>query len=323
MQFALAVIGPALALAPSSYLSGLRKRMGEQGLRTAVASHDTRAIYDWLIGLMQLQGISDAVAFGYSREHGTPTWDGLSKALDGRPSCPRLRCYWSYAECRYQKAAATCASADLLASCLVPKLPARNGRLSQAAVSLYLFIRDVCDGDLVGWLNCRLAQADQWPGAVNRGRRLSSTVAGPLSGVHGLSDKVLSMALADLLLGGDPDRERWVTAGASMIAIDSLVHNILHRTGILHRLEAEHSYGERCYRPGGCADIIEAVSHEIDARRFSPDFPAYFPRFVQQAIWRFCAQGELNICNGNRINDQERCGNRFCPTYGLCDRVRT
>jgi hypothetical protein len=36
-----------------------------------------------------------------------------------------------------------------------------------------------------------------------------------------------------------------------MIAIDTLVHNFLHRTGILHRFGADHAYGSACYRRGG------------------------------------------------------------------------
>ena len=46
-----------------------------------------------------------------------------------------------------------------------------------------------------------------------------------------------------------------------MIAVDTLVHNFLHRTGILHRFHADHAYGLACYRPGGCADVIEAIAH--------------------------------------------------------------
>ena len=41
------------------------------------------------------------------------------------------------------------------------------------------------------------------------------------------------MAFANLLLGADPSRERWVTTGASMVAIDTLVHNWLHRTRLV------------------------------------------------------------------------------------------
>ena len=112
----------------------------------------------------------------------------------------------------------------------------------------------------------------------------------PLREIYGVSDKVLTMALSSLLLGA-PNRMRlWHEVGASMIAIDTLVHNFLHRTGILHRFGAGHAYGAACYRPGGCAEIIAAVADRIDARAFNPAYPAVFPRFVQQAIWRYCAQ---------------------------------
>ena len=68
------------------------------------------------------------------------------------------------------------------------------------------------------------------------------------------------MILAELLLGGDPARERWVAAGAGLIAVDSLVHAFLHRTGILRRLGAEHPYGDACYRPGGCAATVAGLA---------------------------------------------------------------
>jgi len=42
-----------------------------------------------------------------------------------------------------------------------------------------------------------------------------------------LSNKVLAMALAELLLGGDAKRPAWVEAGTVMIAIDTLVHHFL------------------------------------------------------------------------------------------------
>ena len=106
-----------------------------------------------------------------------------------------------------------------------------------------------------------------------------------------------------------------------MIAIDTLVHNFLHRTGILHRFGADHAYGAACYRPGGCADIIEAVAERIDARDFNPAFPAVFPRFVQHAIWRYCAQTGLDVCNGNRIDDRKSCDNVYCQIHNICDRI--
>src|ERR1019366_7560119 len=94
------------------------------------------------------------------------------------------------------------------------------------------------------------------------------------------------ISLANLLLGGDPSRTLWLEAGAGMIAVDSLVHNWLHRSGILTRLHAQHAYGVACCRPEGCAAIIEQVALRIDARVFNRQFPRVFPRFVQKAIDR-------------------------------------
>jgi len=126
----------------------------------------------------------------------------------------------------------------------------------------------------------------------------------PLREIYGVSDKVLTMALSSLLLGAPKRMRLWHEVGASMIAIDTLVHNFLHRTGILHRFDAAHAYGSACYRPGGCADIIQAVAERIDARAFNPAFPMVFPRFVQHAIWRYCAQSGLasrraTVCSVN------------------------
>jgi hypothetical protein len=139
--------------------------------------------------------------------------------------------------------------------------------------------------------------------------------------VYGLSDKVLTMALSCILLGAPKKMSLWIEVGGSMIAIDTLVHNFLHRTGILHRFEAKHTYGLACYRSGSCADIIQAVAGQIDARQFNLRFPKVFPRFVQHAIWQYCSQSGLDVCNGNRINDNARCDNVYCRLHRMCDRV--
>jgi hypothetical protein len=110
--------------------------------------------------------------------------------------------------------------------------------------------------------------------------------------------------------------------GVHLIAVDTLVHNFLHRTGILARFKAAHPYGPGCYRPGGCAEIVRLVASQIDARQFNGSFPAVFPRFVQLAIWRYCSQQGFDICNGNRLDDRHRCQNRHCRLYRICDRIR-
>jgi hypothetical protein len=139
--------------------------------------------------------------------------------------------------------------------------------------------------------------------------------------VFGVSHKVLNMTLADLLIGTDPDRSLWVLAGQHMVAIDTLIHNLLHRTGTLAQFNAEHAYGPACYAPRGCASIVRGLASEIDARSFDPSFPATFPRFVQHALWSFCAQDGLNICNGNQIADSWACENVRCPVFETCARV--
>lgn len=87
----------------------------------------------------------------------------------------------------------------------------------------------------------RLAEADD-PTASDRLAQMREALLGPLRNVVGVSDKVWNMTLASLLLGAGAGRPRWLEVGGSMVAIDTLVHNFLHRTGILWRLNASHPY---------------------------------------------------------------------------------
>jgi len=178
----------------------------------------------------------------------------------------------------------------------------------------------VADGDLVSWIDRQLHEANDPPGP-DRLARMRASLIEPLREVCGLSDKVLTMALSCICLGAPKKMSLWTEVGGSMIAIDTLVHNFLHRTGILHRFDAKHPYGLACYRPGGCADIIQAVADHIDARQFNASFPKLFPRFVQHAIWRYCSLSCLDVCNGNRINDSRRCENKDCRLRLMCDRI--
>ena len=219
----LAVTRPALLLASTRILDDLRTGLAANGVREAVVRHETAPIFDCWMSLIGLQGISDTVAFGYAERHGIVTYAAVAADLKRRPECARLRSHWHFEGCGYRKGSATCAEPGLLASCPLPRPPLRKGSLNQAAFALFLFIRDVCGGDLVGWLDQRLAEADPGLEAPDRGARLRNAVLEPLTHVYGIGPKVWAMMLADLLLGADPDRERWVTAGAWMIAVDSLV----------------------------------------------------------------------------------------------------
>jgi len=302
-----------------SLIDDIQADLADAGILTAVDRHDTPVVFDWLAAALSFQGISDAVASGYMAQHGQATWADIQRGLDAGPSCPKLQSYWHFHDCRYHKGSGNCAEPDHIAGCPLPAHRLRNGRLNQTAFSLFLFIRDIADGDLVGWLDQRLAEADD-PTAPGRLARLRQAVLEPLGHVYGVSDKVLSMTLSSLLLGAGRG-PRWLQVGGSMIAVDTLVHNFLHRTGILHRLHGTHPYGPGCYRPSGCADIIERVAGRIDAREFNSDFPANFPRFVQHAIWFYCAQSGLDVCNGNHIDDRKSCQNIYCRVFSTCARI--
>ena len=312
---------PALVLAPTDFVEEIASRLADVGVQDAVARRDSGPIFDWLMTLVALQGISDDVAFGWDERHGGVRWAEVDEALRARPSCPRLQSYWHFHGCGYRKGTGVCAEPGHLPRCPLPRLKLRKGGLNQSAFHLALFVRDVCRRDLVAWLDARLAGADPGVGAPDRAAALGRAVTTPLAGVTGIGPKLWPMMLGELLIVGDPGRERWVVAGAGMIAVDSLVHNWLHRTGTLRRCGAEHAYGPACFAPGGCADILRAFADTVDARQFNPAFPRCFPRFVQHAIWRFCATGGLDVCNGNRVDDRESCRLRFCPAGPVCDRV--
>jgi hypothetical protein len=293
----------------------------DQALCVAVERHDSSVLFDRLIHDFSFQGISDQIAINYMQRHGQATWRSVLKNLAKRPTCPKIKTYWAFHGCHYEKTSRTCAEPDHIAACPLPTHRLRNGHLNQIAYSLYLFIRDVADGDLVGWIDDRVNQVDD-KAAPDPLAQARTALIEPLRNVYGISDKVLAMALSGILIGAADVRPKWAEVGVQLIAIDTLVHNFLHRTGILRRFGAEHPYGAACYRPGSCADITALTARQIDAHAFNPAFPAVFPRFVQHAIWRYCAQQGLDVCNGNRIDDRHRCQNRHCRLYGICDRIR-
>jgi hypothetical protein len=298
----------------------IRADLRAQKVRAAIRNRDTGPVFDWLMAGLSYQGISNQVAYDYMERHGRATWRDIDQKLGRGASCPKLKSYWHFHDCRYDKISRTCAEPDHIRRCPLPKHVLRNGRLNQTAYSLFLFIRDIADGDLIGWIDAQLEAANGPPGP-DRLPRMQAALIEPMREVYGVSDKVLAMALSALLLGAPEKMVLWTEVGGCMIAIDTLVHNFLHRTGILHRFTANHLYGAACYRPGGCADILQAVAEHIDARQFNPSFPQTFPRFVQYAIWQYCSQSGLDVCNGNRIDDNRRCENRDCRVLLMCDRL--
>jgi hypothetical protein len=320
-DYAVKVVHTVCCIAGSgAFVDDIKLELRHAGILDAVARHDTEALFGWLMIGLSFQGISDAVADRYMARHGSVSWTDVARGLAARPSCPKLNSYWQFYGCQYQKGTKTCAEPNHIESCPLPTHQLRNGRLNQAAYSLFLFIRDIAGGDLVGWIDDQLGQAvRQCTG--DRTAAMRDALLTPLSQVFGVSDKVLSMALSSLLLGARGRGSRWADVGASMIAIDTLVHNFLHRTGILDRLGAKHPYGPACYEPDGCEAVLRLIANEIDARQFNPKFPQVFPRFVQHAVWRYCAGSGFDECNGNNVDDSDRCANDYCRLFRHCDRL--
>jgi hypothetical protein len=320
INHAVRVIYRVCCLAGSANLiDKIRADLDADGVRAAMRKRETAAVFDWLIAALSYQGISDRIASDYMQQHGYVRWDDINQKLAQGAACPKLKSYWHFHGCRYNKLRQTCAEPGHIGHCPLPTHGLRNGHLNQLAYSLYLFIRDIAEGDLIGWIDQRL-QAANGSAGPDRLVRMRDALVEPLRHIYGVSDKVLTMALSSLLLGAPKKLQLWREVGAAMIAIDTLVHNFLHRTGILQRFGADHAYGSACYRRGGCADIIETVAERIDARTFNPAFPAVFPRFVQHAIWRYCAQSGLAVCNGHRIDDRKSCDNLYCQIHNICDR---
>src|ERR1700730_10554695 len=303
-----------------TFIDEVRADLQADKVGAATRSRATGPVFDWLMSALSYQGISDQVAYDYMERHGRVTWRQIKQGLDKGASCPKLKTYWHFHGCRDDKVSRTCAEPDHIRRCPLPNHELRNGRLNQTAYCLFLFIRDIADGDLIAWIDRQLKRADG-PRSPDRLARMRGSLIEPLREVYGVSDKVLTMALSCILLGAPGNKGLWIEVSGSMIAIDTLVHNFLHRTGILHRFNANHLYGLACYRPGGCADIIQTVAERIDARQFNPSFPNTFPRFVQHAIWRYCSQSGLDICNGNQIDDGRRCENKDCRVRLMCDRL--
>lgn len=320
MDHAVILVDRVCCLAGDEHLIGNQSSPESEQLRRAIASHDTPYLFEQLMEAFSLQGISDHAAFTYMERHGRLTWRDVEQTTARAPACHKLRSWWTYECCGFQKSNRTCAEPKTLPLCPVPTHDLRNGRLNQTGYSVFMFIRDVANDDLVSWIDSRLEEATE--GSI-RGRavRMRNSLIEPLRNLFGVSDKVLNMTLASLLMAAPPSKPLWHDAGVICVAVDTLVHNFLHRTGILKRFSATHPYGPACTAENGCADIIALVAAQIDARETNPNYPKFFPRFVQHAIWRYCAQLELGVCNGNQITDRHRCDNKGCPLFNLCDRV--
>ena len=267
------VLRPVLALGPTTFIDDVAARLSEHGIQTAFAAHDGAALFDWIVALLARQGVSNHAAITFAERNGNPTFAAIAAGM-AEAHCPRLRSYWHFAGCGFRRSTGTCSTPHHRLLCPVTTIPARKGTLAEAAIGFWLFTRDVAGGDLVGWIDDRLAAADPGTAHPRRTATMRSALIDSLVHIPGTGPKVWAMILAELLLAGDPHRERWVTTGASFVAVDSLTHGFLHRTGILRRLGAEHAGRPRA----GRVRRRSGRTRQADRRPFlRPGLPDMFP----------------------------------------------
>jgi hypothetical protein len=102
---------------PTSVLDDAR---GLDEVAAAIRDRNTAVLFDWLVAALSYQGISDQVAADYMDRHGVATWQAIENDLGRRPSCPKLRSYWHFHDCQYNKSRYTCAEPDHLPGCPLP-----------------------------------------------------------------------------------------------------------------------------------------------------------------------------------------------------------
>jgi hypothetical protein len=283
----------------------------------------TRLVFEHVMAQLSYQAIADRIIENYREEHGDITYFQIARRLAAQTrrygrSCHKLKSFEAYTGCRYQKGKLTCNNRPMLMACPVRRHDLLKGVLNIKAYSFFFYIRDVCQGDLISHFD-RIIGRHYRPGQPSWIFKARDALVEDFKRIYGVGDKLSNMGLS-FLLSADPRRSRWLRIGQAMVAIDSLVHNFLHRTGILKFYGAEHNYGPGC--PIDCFSCVDILSRKIDARQFNQGYPKYFPRFVQLSVWIFCTLSAHNICNGVNIDDSKCCErDDICPLYDLCDHI--
>ncbi len=104
-------------------------------------------LYKNLIGGFKYVGGSDYVnETVWEQMNPKPTYHRLKEDLKA-PKCPKLHSFTNFNNCGYSKSKRTCNEPQFFSKCPLPRYNMRNGKLNQMVFSVYLFLRDRCDGD--------------------------------------------------------------------------------------------------------------------------------------------------------------------------------
>ncbi len=271
------------------------------------------ALLEDLFRIANYQGVSDTAASVWLERNGTPNFTDLANQVQAA-ECPCLTSLEDFSGCDYQRRSRSCGQTAHYGDCVVPQLRTRRGLLAKTATGFALWARCREGLKLRDWL---LSEVKPDRTALNASNALSVDFAR----VPGISVKVARMLLADMCIGLAGHDEQLLQVGAETIVVDRIVHNVMTRVGAIAHSGKDHAFGEACYRPGGCADLIRDVASSINANVFDDRWPVYGPRLIQHALWRFGAGTQLNTCNGVQIPADARCALQGCPAHGNCGRV--
>ncbi len=253
-------------------------------------------LYKCLVESFIMVGGSDQSNQGYyDRQKVKPSYHRIKKAVQ-QATCPKLATFEAYQDCGYRKTAKTCSNPDLITTCPVPQLDMKKGVLNQMAFSLFFFLRDVCRGDFYRFVK------DQFGDGALPEEELGERIQGfidQVSRIHNVGPKLVDMVFSHIFFTQAPGWD-YQAIGVRMVAIDTLVHNFMAKTGTLDYYGKPHKYGPKCHSQDGCVGVIEEIAGDLDCRKYHPSYPAYFPRLIQVYIWAYCAMNGENICNGNK-----------------------
>ena len=104
----------------ASLIDDIRADLRAEGIPSAIRRHDTATLFDWLISALSYQGISDQVATDYMERHGRLRWADIDAKVAASPTCPKLKSYWHFHGCRYDKISRTCSEQHRYLSPAVP-----------------------------------------------------------------------------------------------------------------------------------------------------------------------------------------------------------
>lgn len=273
-------------------------------IRDALDGKNAR-LFKTLIGAFKYVGGSDYVNQKIWQEmNPKPTYYRLKREIK-TAKCSKLATFDQFNNCGYKKNT-SCNEPQFFKRCQLPKYNMRNGKLNQMVFSVYLFLRDSCEGDFIGFVKGRIGSPQQIAGIEEK--ELSKTAENlviELDRIFNVGLKLSNMVMSGLFYSR-VGRWNYRRLHPHMVAVDTLVHAFLERTGTLKRFKKDHSYGEkRCHSKGGCIEVINEIARRIDCKRFNDEYPSYYPRMVQACIWKFCTDNCNKIkCKINKLDDK-------------------